>query len=140
MSPEILLFKPQMLITGQPPKHTASCVRSASFNSHTSLSLGLWHTVFLGTPIIPLRYGVPIECLKVDNIPRRLTRRLISTHHNPTPRRWRAPQSNTGNRDRRTTICKRLRSGSSRSAIFSTETLRLRTTSVVRRASGAPSI
>jgi hypothetical protein len=76
--------------------------------------------------LVPLRY-VPIECLKVDCVPRRLT----STHYNTTPRRWRAPQSNTGNRDRRTTICKRSRSGSNRSAVFLTETLRLRTTCVV---------
>ena len=72
----------------------------------------------LGTLLVTLRYEVPIECLKVDSIPRRLTRRHISTLYSTTPGRWRAPQSNTGNRDRRTTTRKRLRSGSSRSAIF----------------------
>lgn len=44
-----------------------------------------------------------------------LAKRLISTHYNTTPRRWRAQQLNTGNRDRKK-MCKRLRSGSSRSA------------------------
>jgi hypothetical protein len=107
-------------------------VRYAPFNSHTSFFLGSCHIVFWGTPT-RLSYEVPIECLKVDSIPRRLTRRLISTLYNTTPGRWRAPQSNTGSRDRRTTICKRLRSVSSRSAIFLTETLRLRTICVLHR-------
>jgi hypothetical protein len=114
------------------PQRAASCVRDAPFNSHTSFFLGSCHIVFWGTPT-RLSYEVPIECLKVDTIPRRLTRRLISTLYNTTPGRWRAPQSNTGSRDRRTTICKRLRSVSSRSAIFLTETLRLRTTCVLHR-------
>jgi len=57
----------------------------------------------------------------------------MSTNYNTTPRRWRAPQSNTGNRDRRTTISK------DHGVSFLTETLRLRTTCVVRRASKFPS-
>ena len=104
--------------------HSIPILRSSSARATLSSGVHL---------LVSLRYEVPIKCLKVNSIPRRLTRRLISTFYNTTPRRWRAPQSNTGNRDRRTTIYKRLRSGSSRSAIFLTETLRLRTTCVVRR-------
>ena len=116
MSLGILLLITQILITEQPP--TRRFMRALRF----------------------IDREFPFDCLKVDNIPRRLTRHLVSTLYNTTPRRWRTPHSNIGNRDRRTTIFKRLRSGSSRSAIFLTETLRLRTTCVVRRASEAPSI
>jgi hypothetical protein len=115
------------------PQHVHACVtlHSIPLPHSSSARARLSSEVHL---LVPLRYDVPIECLKVDSIPRRLTKRLISTHYNTTPRRWRAPQPYTCNRDRRTTICKRL------SAIFLPETLRLRTTCLARRASEAPSI
>jgi hypothetical protein len=103
-------------------------VRYAPFNSHTSFFLGSCHSLPGSHLLVSLRYEVPIECLKVDCIPRRLTRRLISTLHiqlrDDGERRSQTLAAVIGEQR----ICNRLRSGSSCSAIFLTETLRLRTT------------